>query len=189
MAAALDGHGRMRAARADREQVIEALKTAFVQGRLTKDELDERVARALVPQTYAELAALTDDFPAALTPADLPREGSFTGAGVYVATVAGLFLVAAISNGGGNPLAVLGIVLFLSPIWLLALASFLALHSRLDRRTAGAASARSGARRVRAPRGPVQVVQLDLQPPAPSGTRCDRVQGAGADDVAASQGS
>jgi hypothetical protein len=47
MAAALDGHGHMRAARADREQVIDALKAAFVQGRLTKDELDERVARAL----------------------------------------------------------------------------------------------------------------------------------------------
>jgi len=132
--AALDGHGRMRAARADREQVIDALKAAFVQGRLTKGELDERVARALVPQTYAELAALTDDLPAAPTPADSPREGSLAGAGVYVATVAGLFLIAAISNGSGNPLAVLGIVLFLSPIWLLALAGLLALHSRLDRR-------------------------------------------------------
>jgi hypothetical protein len=137
MAAALDGHGRMRAARADREQVIDALKAAFVQGRLTKDELDERVARALVPQTYAELAALTDDLPATLTPADPPGEGSLAGAGVYVATVAGLFLVAAISNGSGNPLAVLGIVLFLSPIWLLALAGLLAFHSRLDRRAAG----------------------------------------------------
>jgi hypothetical protein len=54
-----------------------------------------------------------------------------------VATVAGLFLVAAISNGSGNPLTVLSTVLFLSPIWLLALAGLLALHSRLDQRAAG----------------------------------------------------
>ena len=66
-----------------------------------------------------------------------PRQGSLVGAGVYVATVAGLFLVAAISNGNGNPLTVLATVLFLSPIWLLALAGLLALHSRLDRRAAG----------------------------------------------------
>ena len=30
---------RLRAGHADREQVIEALKTAFVEGRLTKNEL------------------------------------------------------------------------------------------------------------------------------------------------------
>jgi hypothetical protein len=134
MATAPDGYGRLRAARADREQVIDALKAAFVHGRLTKDELDERVARALIPQTYAELAALTDDLPAGLTAADPPPQGSHAGAGVYVIVMAGLFLVAAISNGSGNPLTVLATVLFLSPIWLLALAGLLALHSRLDRR-------------------------------------------------------
>ena len=36
-----DGH--LRASHADREQVIGILKAAFVQGRLTKDELDARV--------------------------------------------------------------------------------------------------------------------------------------------------
>ena len=64
MAVAPDGYGHMRASLADREQAIDTLKAAFVQGRLTKDELDERVGRALVPLTYAELAALTDDLPA-----------------------------------------------------------------------------------------------------------------------------
>ena len=34
------GLDRLRAGHADREQVVEALKTAFVHGRLTKDELD-----------------------------------------------------------------------------------------------------------------------------------------------------
>jgi len=91
MAAAPDDYGRMRASRADREQVIDALKAAFVQGRLTKDELDERVARALVPLTYAELSALTDDLPAGLASPREPGplvESSAAKAGVYVALVA-----------------------------------------------------------------------------------------------------
>jgi hypothetical protein len=48
---------------ADREYVVDALKVAFVQGRLTKDELDERVGRALGSWTRAELAAVTADIP------------------------------------------------------------------------------------------------------------------------------
>jgi hypothetical protein len=59
-------HGRMRAADADREQAIDALKAAFVQGRLLKDELDARVGQALAARTYAELAAVTADLPAVL---------------------------------------------------------------------------------------------------------------------------
>jgi len=44
--------------------VIEALKTAFVDGRLTKTELTARTGRALAARTYADLAALTADIPA-----------------------------------------------------------------------------------------------------------------------------
>jgi DUF1707 SHOCT-like domain len=134
--AASDDYGRMRASRALREQVVDTPKTAFVQGRLTKDELDARVARALVPLTYAELATLTDDLPDGLAPVAEPQQGSLAKAGVYVTIVAGLFLVAAVGNGG-NPLTLLGAVLFLSPIWLAALAGLLALHARLDQRAAG----------------------------------------------------
>jgi hypothetical protein len=48
-AAAADGRsgGRLRASHADREHVIDALKAAFVQSRLTRDEFDARVGRAL----------------------------------------------------------------------------------------------------------------------------------------------
>jgi Domain of unknown function (DUF1707) len=137
VAAAPDGRGLMRTTRADREQVIDALKAAFVHGRLTKDELDARLARALVPQTHAELATLTDDLPAGPIPVAPPRPGALARAGAYVTIVAGLCLVAAISNGNGNPLTVLGGVLFFSPVWLLALAGLLALHAQLDRRAAG----------------------------------------------------
>jgi hypothetical protein len=57
------GRGRIRAGHADREQVIEALKNAFVQGKLTTDELDARAGRALAARTRADLAALTADIP------------------------------------------------------------------------------------------------------------------------------
>ena len=58
------GGGHLRASDADREQVIETLKDAFVQGRLTMDELGMRTAQALVSRTYAELTAITADIPA-----------------------------------------------------------------------------------------------------------------------------
>src|SRR6516165_6405031 len=61
------GRGHFRASHADRERVIAVLKVAFIQGRLTKDEFDSRVGRALGSRTYAELAALTADIPAGLT--------------------------------------------------------------------------------------------------------------------------
>jgi hypothetical protein len=56
--------GELRASHADREQVIEVLKTAFVQGRLAKDEFDLRVGQAFAARTHAELAAVTASLPA-----------------------------------------------------------------------------------------------------------------------------
>jgi Domain of unknown function (DUF1707) len=53
----------LRASRADRERVIDLLKAAFVEERLTRDEFDERVGRALASRTYLELAAVTADLP------------------------------------------------------------------------------------------------------------------------------
>jgi hypothetical protein len=57
--------GHLRAAHADRERAITILKAAFVQGRLTKDELESRAARAFTAKTYADLATLTADIPPA----------------------------------------------------------------------------------------------------------------------------
>ena len=57
------GSGRLRAGHADREQVIDTLKTAFVHGQLTKDELDARAGQALAARTYADLAAVTAGIP------------------------------------------------------------------------------------------------------------------------------
>jgi hypothetical protein len=63
----------LRASRSDRERVIDLLKAAFVQGRLTRDEFDARVGQALASRTYAELLAITADLPAELIGA-LPRQ-------------------------------------------------------------------------------------------------------------------
>jgi len=71
-AAGASGRGHLRASHADREQVIAALQTAFIQGRLTKDELDLRVGLTLGSRTYTDLAALTADLPAGLPAAQPP---------------------------------------------------------------------------------------------------------------------
>jgi hypothetical protein len=78
-AAGAERHARLRASAADREQAIEALKAAFVQDRITKDELDQRIGKALASRTYDDLDVLTADIPAGLPraqpaePARAPR--------------------------------------------------------------------------------------------------------------------
>lgn len=51
----------MRASDADRDQVMEVLRIAAGDGRLTPAELDERLEAALSSRTLGELAALTAD--------------------------------------------------------------------------------------------------------------------------------
>jgi hypothetical protein len=67
--AAVASRGRFRASHADREQVIGTLKAAFVQGRLTEDELGARADRVYASRTYAELAEVTAE-----VTADIPVE-------------------------------------------------------------------------------------------------------------------
>jgi len=52
-----------RAADADRERITERLRTAAGEGRLSAEELGERVEAALGARTYAELDALVADLP------------------------------------------------------------------------------------------------------------------------------
>ncbi len=66
--------GRARASRADREQAIAALKVAFVQGRLTKDEFDARLGQTFAARSHAELATVTADIPAGLAGVPPTRE-------------------------------------------------------------------------------------------------------------------
>jgi len=59
------GHGELRASHEDRDAVVEQLRTAAGDGRLTADELDGRLELALTARTYGELAALIADLPVA----------------------------------------------------------------------------------------------------------------------------
>jgi DUF1707 SHOCT-like domain/Domain of unknown function (DUF4190) len=57
--------GQLRAADADRDRVAGWLGTAYSEGRLARDEYDDRLDRALSARTYAELDQLVTDLPAA----------------------------------------------------------------------------------------------------------------------------
>jgi len=56
------------ASSADRERAVGVLRAGFTEGRLTQDELDDRVARAYAARTYGQLWELTVDLPAGALP-------------------------------------------------------------------------------------------------------------------------
>jgi hypothetical protein len=64
------GGADLRASHDDRDRAVEVLRVAAGDGRITAEELDERVGAALTARTYGELAALISDLPAA--PGSLP---------------------------------------------------------------------------------------------------------------------
>jgi Domain of unknown function (DUF4190)/Domain of unknown function (DUF1707) len=57
--------GKMRAADADRDGVVECLNLAYSQGRLSKDEYAGRLDDAFAARTYADLDQLVIDLPPA----------------------------------------------------------------------------------------------------------------------------
>ena len=57
--------GHLRASHEDRDRVAELLQIAAGEGRLTAEELDERLEKALTARTYGDLEALTGDLAAA----------------------------------------------------------------------------------------------------------------------------
>ncbi len=65
----------LRASHDDRDRVAELLRVAAGDGRLSLEELDERLERALTAKTYDELAALTTDLPSPGAPPPEPGAG------------------------------------------------------------------------------------------------------------------
>ncbi|HEY1625263.1 MAG TPA: DUF1707 domain-containing protein [Streptosporangiaceae bacterium] len=55
----------LRASHEDRDKIVDVLRVAAGDGRLTSDELDERIEAALTAKTYGELTVLITDLPAA----------------------------------------------------------------------------------------------------------------------------
>lgn len=60
----MNDRGDVRASDAEREAVVERLREASVEGRLTLAELTDRTEAAYTATTHAELALLTQDLPA-----------------------------------------------------------------------------------------------------------------------------
>jgi hypothetical protein len=66
----------LRASYDDRDRVVELLRVSAGDGRLSAEELDERLELAMTARTYGELAKLVADLPvegAAVSPATAPR--------------------------------------------------------------------------------------------------------------------
>ena len=94
------------AASADRERAIGILRAAFAEGRLSQDELDDRVGRTYAARTYGELWALTADLPAgpyapsngpvALLPEKSPSPASWRPAAALIITALVIFTLAAL---------------------------------------------------------------------------------------------
>jgi hypothetical protein len=73
----------MRVGDADREEVASQLREHYATGRLTLDELNERLDQAFAAKTRADLSTVTRDLPSAAQPAaGVPFEGNgWTGPG------------------------------------------------------------------------------------------------------------
>jgi len=94
------------AASADRERAVSVLRAGFAEGRLSQDELDDRVARAYAARTYGQLWALTADLPAgplpypqgpeAVTPHGAAPDSEWRAAATLVITALVIFTLAAL---------------------------------------------------------------------------------------------
>jgi hypothetical protein len=62
----------LRASHDDRDRVVEVLRVSAGDGRLTAEELDQRLELALTARTYGELAKLISDLPASGSAANAP---------------------------------------------------------------------------------------------------------------------
>ena len=74
-----------------RTAAIDAVKAAFVAGRLTEAEFEARVGQAFATRTHADLAAITADIPAspvAAQPARTPDRVVAWGTGTIIAAAA-----------------------------------------------------------------------------------------------------
>jgi len=76
----------IRASDADREVVVDTLREAYMAGRLTLDEFDERMSAAYAGRTWGELRQLTTDLPSQpLLGADVPVRDLAPSAGAALA--------------------------------------------------------------------------------------------------------
>jgi hypothetical protein len=127
----------LRASDTDRDTVADRLRAAATEGRLTTDELDERVSTALRARTYGELDQLVADLPAkrlVSAPRRNPALAVVSAAAVALAAVAVLAVAVAVITG-------------IATIWMIWVAFSLILGRR-RRMVRGTWACSRGARRL-----------------------------------------
>jgi Domain of unknown function (DUF1707) len=132
----------LRASDADRDAVMDRLRTAAGEGRLEPEELEERVLAALSARTYGELEPLLDD---------LPRDGgaawpksrgaalarfALVGAGLVTAITLAVVVIALVV------LLVLAVAAVAAITWIACVVFWLALRRSRWRGPSGAARGR-----------------------------------------------
>ncbi len=133
----MDEH--IRASDADRDRVTARLQEHFAAGRLTRDELDERIADVLQAKTFGELRPALADLPEPVpAPRSVPaqRAGRPWPARRHHPRLAPLFLfllltAVLVSSGGWLALALLKVVLV---FWLLLMLAGVLVAGRIRRR-------------------------------------------------------
>jgi hypothetical protein len=114
---AVPDKGNLRASDADRERIADVLRQAAGDGRLTMEELDERLDAVYTAKTYAELEPITKDLPASgHVPAPSPaRAGDFARVGGEPSTHGAFAILGGFSRKGDwvvpaqfNAVAILG---------------------------------------------------------------------------------
>lgn len=105
-------HLAMRASDLDRTRVAELLDEAYADGRLDREEHDERAASAITARTLGDLSVLTRDLdPTALAPASSPSSSAVAPAASRVPVVAGppedriVTILGDVTRGAGHTLA------------------------------------------------------------------------------------
>jgi hypothetical protein len=89
---------QLRAADTDRDRVADLLRQAAAEGRITFDELDERLSRAYAAKTFADLEALTSDLPGPGVSAPVPAAPRYQPADVPAGTHAPTISAAILSG-------------------------------------------------------------------------------------------
>jgi hypothetical protein len=69
--------GHLRASDSDRDQVAEVLSSAFAEGRLSREEYDERVDALLLAKTFDDLVGLTRDLVVVAAPAPATQPAGY----------------------------------------------------------------------------------------------------------------
>ena len=106
----MDAQLKMRASDHDRQQVVDRLRSAVADGRLTVDEYVERMGRAYQAVTYGDLAPLYADLPVDHPGGPAGRAGSLAGSGTP-APAAGR------PGGGTRPGGLAGLPAALKVLW------------------------------------------------------------------------